>query len=289
MTYSIETQIQIAVPPNRVLPALTTQDGVRGWWTTDVEVDADRATYRFEKQAGPMAVTFRVENADERRVAMVCIGETNNADWLGTRIVFELVPAAGGTRVELVHSGYRARNEVYEMCTKGWGFFLGSLKSYLETGKGEPHRRPTKDIHDGVEIAAPAAQVLAALTTAEGIRGWWTTDCDVSRTEHTYRFRTDGPGASSTFRVEQQDARGIALACITETNGMDWVGTRLAFGVEQAGAATRVSLAHTGFAAAAACYEQCVGGWKHFLGSLKSYLETGTGTPHVPGAAAPRA
>jgi len=288
-TYSIENQIQIAVTPNRVLRALTTLEGIHGWWTTDADVGADRATYRFEKQVGPMAVTFRVDTADERRVAMTCVGETNNADWLGTKLVFALVPAAGGTRVELVHSGYPGKNEVYEMCTKGWAFFLGSLKSYLETGKGEPHRRPTRDIIDSAVISAPAAKVLAALTTGEGIRGWWTTDCDVSKAEHTYRFRTTGPGASSTFRVEQQDTRGIALACTGETNGMGWLGTRLAFGVEQTGAETRVSLAHTGFPAASACYEECIGGWKHFLGSLKAYLETGTGTPHVPGAAVPRA
>ena len=45
----------------------------------------------------------------------------------------------------------------------------------------------------------------------------------------------------------------------------------------------------SGFPASSACYEECVGGWKHFLGSLKTYLETGTGTPHVPGASVPRA
>jgi len=282
--FTIENSIQISAPANRVLEALTTKAGIRGWWTTDVDCDleAREATFRFEKQAGVMAVTFRLDAADDKRVAMTCIRETNNADWLGTTLTFSLAPAAGGTRVDLVHAGYPAKNDLYDMCTKGWAFYLGSLKRYLETGKGEPHERPTREIVDHVEIAAPPAKVLAAVTTADGIRAWWTQDCDVSASEHTYRFKQSGPRAASTFRVEQQDARGIALVCVAETNGIGWLGTRLAFAIEPAASGSRVALTHAGFPQASACYDDCVSGWKHFLGSLKAYLETGRGTPHVP-------
>jgi len=59
--------------------------------------------------------------------------------------VFRLAPTAdGATRVDCIHSGYPAKNEVYAMCTKGWAFFMGSLQRYLETGKGEPHTGPAK-------------------------------------------------------------------------------------------------------------------------------------------------
>jgi uncharacterized protein YndB with AHSA1/START domain len=144
--HTIENTLRIAATPARVLEALTTKEGIRGWWTTDVDCDSDKreATFRFEKQVGVMAVTFRLDAADAKRVAMTCIRETNNTDWLGTQLVFELAADDDGTRLHLVHSGYPAKNEVYEMCTKGWGFFLGSLQSYLETGKGQPHTRPSR-------------------------------------------------------------------------------------------------------------------------------------------------
>ena len=99
--YSIENQIQIAATPARALVALTTSDGLRGWWTasTDCDVARREATFRFERQAGTMAATFRIDRADERGVAMTCIGEQNNAEWLGTKLEFGLATVDGGTRV----------------------------------------------------------------------------------------------------------------------------------------------------------------------------------------------
>src|SRR5262249_54079207 len=146
--------------------------------TTDVDCDsaAREATFRFDRQ-GLVEVTFHLDVAEADRVAMTCIRESNNADWLGTKLSFALVPAGDATRVELVHAGYPATNDHYDLCVKGWAYFLGSLKRYVETGTGEPHRRPTREIVDHVEIAAAPAKVLAALTTADGIRAWWTKDC----------------------------------------------------------------------------------------------------------------
>jgi uncharacterized protein YndB with AHSA1/START domain len=141
--YSIENQIEIQASPSRVLEALTTKEGIAGWWTQDVDCNSDtrEATFRFAKPQGLMAVTFKVERADESGVVMTCIREQHNADWLGTKLEFKLRGAGAATRVVLLHAGYRAKNEVYEMCTKGWGYFLASLQSYLQTGKGTPHPR----------------------------------------------------------------------------------------------------------------------------------------------------
>jgi hypothetical protein len=38
---------------------------------------------------------------------------------------------------------------------------------------------------------------------------------------------------------------------------------------------------HDGFAQVDEAYEQIRGNWEYFLDSLKSYLETGKGTPYV--------
>jgi uncharacterized protein YndB with AHSA1/START domain len=142
--HTIENSTLITTTPARVLTALTTKEGIRGWWTTDCDADCEKheATFRFDKQDGETASTFRLDSADERGVAMTCI--RHDGDWLGTKLVFKLSADGDKTRVDLVHSGYPAKNELYEMCVKGWGFFLGSLKQYLETGKGEPHVRKNK-------------------------------------------------------------------------------------------------------------------------------------------------
>ena len=143
--YKIEDTTLITTTPARVLEAVTSKEGFRGWWTTDVECDADRseATFRFEHKGRLLAHTFRLDSADERHVVMTCTQSADN-DWLGTTLVIKLVADGAATRVDLVHAGYPAKNELYAQCTKGWAFFLGSLKQYLETGKGEPHVRPSR-------------------------------------------------------------------------------------------------------------------------------------------------
>ena len=144
--HTIENTIQIAATPSRILEALTTKEGMQGWWTTDVECNEAKreATFRFaRKTSEAMAVTFQLLSADEQGVVMKCIRDTNNPDWMGTTLAFKLATIAGGkTRVDLSHAGYPAKNELYDQCVKGWAFFLGSLQKYVETGTGEPFENP---------------------------------------------------------------------------------------------------------------------------------------------------
>ena len=140
--YTIKDSTLIRSTPAQIFQALTTNEGIRRWWTTDLDSDCEthEATFRFEPTAGQMhSSTFRMDSADERRIAMTCIRETNQSGWVGTTLTYTLVPDGDRTRVELVHDGYAAKDELYAKCTKGWAFFLGSLQRYLETGVGEPH------------------------------------------------------------------------------------------------------------------------------------------------------
>jgi uncharacterized protein YndB with AHSA1/START domain len=151
-TYTIAHAIEISAAAPQVLSALSTKQGFAGWWTTDVDCDAAKreATFRFAKPEHTCAMSFHLDTLDDRSIAMTCIAEDGSPEWLGTELAFRLSPAAGGTRVELVHSGFRARTEHFEVCTNVWAMFLGSLKSYVETGVGQPFQRAP-------EISAAAA------------------------------------------------------------------------------------------------------------------------------------
>lgn len=67
-------------------------------------------------------------------------------------------------------------------------------------------------------------------------------------------------------------------------NNPDWQNTRVIFRLSPSGQGTRLEFEHTGWRAKTKVYEMCDGGWSHFMNSLKSYMEMGSGTPH--GAAA---
>jgi uncharacterized protein YndB with AHSA1/START domain len=276
--FTIENHIDIQAPTAKILAALTTKDGVAAWWTDDCDVSPTEATYRFAKPQDDKTVTFRVDELTDAGVAMTCIRETNNADWLGTRLSFALSKTATGTRVALVHAGYPANNECYERCTQGWSHFLGSLKKLAETGTGEPYTRPeTHSIIQHLEIAGDAERIFAAVTTAKGVAAWWTRECEISPTEHVYAF-TKTTTVSSRFRVDRAEPGKVVLRCV-EDRGMGWLGSTLAYTIVPDGRSTKFTLEHTGIRDKS-CAEVCTRGWTFFMASLKNFIERGQGTPH---------
>jgi len=141
--------------------------------------------------------------------------------------------------------------------------------------------------------ASPAA-VYAALTTAEGLRGWWTQDCDIATgvggTSH-FRF---GPNHKD-MRIEHlapgREVRWlctrahIAVAKLTRRD--EWVGTRPVFRISpEDDGRTRLDFVHIGLVPGLDCYELCNRGWRYFLASFERYMHIGCGTPYELAAAA---
>jgi len=142
--FTIEHTIDIATPLARVLPAITTESGFRAWCAEDTDFDGSRATLRFAQPTETRSVTFEVTRRDSAGIVMTCIGHENNPDWQGTTLTLELGETPTGTRVHLIHSGYPAKNEVYERCHEAWTYFLRSLAKYMTTGTGEPYPKEAK-------------------------------------------------------------------------------------------------------------------------------------------------
>jgi len=137
--FTIDSTIDIAAPLARVRTAITTEAGYRGWLAEDADFDGKQATFRFSQPSETRSVTLEVDRCDGGAVVMTCIAHDNNPDWLGTTLAIDASETPTGTRVHLTHSGYPAKNEVYERCGDAWPYFLRSLRSYLMTGAGEPY------------------------------------------------------------------------------------------------------------------------------------------------------
>jgi len=137
--FNIDSKIDIAAPVASVRTAITTEAGYRAWLAQDADFDGKQATFRFPQPSETRSVTFRIDRCDGTGIVMTCTAQENNPDWLGTTLAIDLGETPAGTRVHLVHSGYRAKNEVYERCSEAWPYFLRSLASYLMTGTGEPY------------------------------------------------------------------------------------------------------------------------------------------------------
>lgn len=59
-------------------------------------------------------------------------------EWVGTKLTFALAPKDDETVVLFTHADWRAPSDFMAHCSARWAYFLLSLKSLVETGKGTP-------------------------------------------------------------------------------------------------------------------------------------------------------
>ncbi len=135
------------------------------------------------------------------------------------------------------------------------------------------------DIVNEFTIEAATPRVWNALTSSEEIAGWWTDDLSVTPEVGTlaeFRFRQ----GTFQFKVAElvQDEKVRWMTKQGPSTG-HWAGTSVTWHLEPVSNGTRVVFNHSGFAQADRRYEITRAWWEHFLASLKSYLETGKGTP----------
>lgn len=144
-----QQQWTIQTSPEVVFKALTTPQGIAGWWTTDSHMTSGQGgelVVRF----GNTFKKFRVTHLEPgRQVTWSCLDAyldvpgiiTKPREWIGTTIVFELQSDGQAvTLLQMEHKGLTPAVECHDLCAQGWGQFLGSLKAYCETGKGSPFR-----------------------------------------------------------------------------------------------------------------------------------------------------
>jgi uncharacterized protein YndB with AHSA1/START domain len=141
---TIEDHVLVHAPLAQVYAALATETGVRGWWNQRAKIAPDvggESSYRFHKGGNDIQMRFRNAALDPRgTVEWSCVAN-DNASWVGTTVRWTLTPTPEGTAVKLDHAGFDdalASTDGYRMVVGGWRHFVGSLKSYVETGKGQP-------------------------------------------------------------------------------------------------------------------------------------------------------
>ena len=123
--------------PEGVYEALTTAEGLAGWWTQDVTGSGEVGgvlAFRFPPVGGfDMEV---LESAPGKRVTWRVVD--GPAEWIGTTVDWELRQDGEYTIVLFSHAGWREPVEFMHHCSTKWATFLLSMKSLVETGAGAP-------------------------------------------------------------------------------------------------------------------------------------------------------
>jgi uncharacterized protein YndB with AHSA1/START domain len=129
-------RVGMTADPAKVYEALTTVDGLAGWWTTDTTGDAEGTLqFRFGDLGG-----FDMKVLDLRPNARVQWEVVDGpAEWIGTTVSFDLKQDGEWTIVLFAHAGWREPVEFMSHCSTKWAIFLMSLKALVESGAGAPH------------------------------------------------------------------------------------------------------------------------------------------------------
>ena len=121
---------------NDAYKALTTLDGLSGWWTTNTQGD-DKVGGVIQFRFGAGGIDMKVlELAPAKRVVWQVVD--GPAEWIDTKVSFDLRQEGEWTIILFKHQGWKEPVEFMHHCSTKWAVFLLSLKALLETGKGAP-------------------------------------------------------------------------------------------------------------------------------------------------------
>ena len=129
-------QFDVDAPPAKVLEAVKTTEGIKGFWTTVADVPetvGEVVTVGFA--IAPKPFDLRLEQSDEGTV--VWRTESFPPHWVGTTIRWEVDEREGGSTVRFRHGSFGDDWETGAVAYT-WGQIMVKLKQYAETGKPDP-------------------------------------------------------------------------------------------------------------------------------------------------------
>jgi uncharacterized protein YndB with AHSA1/START domain len=130
-------RVGVKSSPDRVYQALTTRDGLAGWWTTNTQGDGHRVGGVLQFRFGAGGFDMKVVEVHPATGVLWQVVD-GPKEWIGTTVSWELRPEGDHTIVLFKHQGWKEPVEFMHHCSTKWAVFLMSLKSLVETGTGAP-------------------------------------------------------------------------------------------------------------------------------------------------------
>ena len=130
-------------------PAIAFNDikNFRGWWSEEIEGNTGQLneTFFYHYKDVHLSKIKLVELIPDKKLVYQVIDNQfsftkDQTEWINTKLIFELIPEDGKTKVLFTHQGLVPEHECYNVCHDAWtGYIQGSLKSFIETGRGKPN------------------------------------------------------------------------------------------------------------------------------------------------------
>ena len=136
---SIKHYLLIKAAPAKVYKAVTTTDGLKGWWTLDANADekvGGVAEFIFgERYHNKMEITNLEQN---KKVEWKCF--QGDKEWVDTTFVFDIEEKEGNSVLRFTHGNWMEETDFFASCNYRWGYYMRSLADFCEKGKGTPFK-----------------------------------------------------------------------------------------------------------------------------------------------------
>ena len=135
--HDILHRVGIRSSPQDAYAALTRIDRLAGWWTSTTSGRSEvGGVIHFQFGDRGFFDMKALELEPAKRVLWQVID--GPAEWIGTKISFDLKLEGEQTTVLFKHQGWKEPVEFMHHCSTKWATFLMSLKALVETGQGAP-------------------------------------------------------------------------------------------------------------------------------------------------------
>jgi len=113
--------VPITAPPETVFAAVSTEAGMRGWWTADSVMTSQagaKADFGFDRREAVFHMDVEAIEPG-RSITLRCTG--GQPEWEGTVLSFVVEPTPSGSLLRFEHSRWREVTDFCAGCNSMWG------------------------------------------------------------------------------------------------------------------------------------------------------------------------
>lgn len=243
------------------------------YWPEDIEGECARLNDEFVFKTGDSHYSKNrvAELAPAKKVVWLVtesIRKTDNFDWTGSKMIFELTPKGDETLVKFTYDGVIFENE-YDTLVQICDMVIKERLYNLLTGK---------NYTAVIEVATSPHDVFQRIT-ADVAKWWGGNDLEGNSTKLNDEFIINHPGAhySRQKLVEViPDKKIVWLVTESKLNWLkdqaEWTNTKMIFTIISKGDHTVLYFTHEGLSPEKESYARCSEGWSTII---RDYLATG--------------
>ncbi len=135
----IKHLVKIESPTEDVYRALTTQEGITSWWTSDADVkreEGEVSEFRFFKGASLKRMQI-IKLVEDALVKLRCIEGPETWKHTELHFVLDQEDEDGATVLHFSHIGWRSKGSIFQLCSFDWAMYLNALRNYVESGQSQ--------------------------------------------------------------------------------------------------------------------------------------------------------